>query len=78
MAHQNSKVERPLEELKGFERIHLAAGETKTVTLPLESASLRYWDTAAAHWVLEPDQVEIRVGASSNDIRARQTIRILS
>lgn len=76
VTHLNSKVERPIEELKGFERVHLAAGETKTVMLPLEANSLRYWDTAAGHWVLEPDQVEIRVGASSDDIRARQTIRV--
>lgn len=76
VAHLNSKVERPIEELNGFERIHLAAGETKTVTFPLEAASLRYWDAAAGRWVLEPDQVEIRIAASSDDIRARQTIRI--
>ena len=76
VTHLNSKVERPIEELKGFERVHLAAGETKTVMLPLEANSLRYWDTAAGHWVLEPDQVEIRVGASTDDIRARQTIRV--
>jgi beta-glucosidase len=67
VSHQNSKAERPLEELRGFERIHSAAGETKAVTLPLEAASLWYWDTAARRWVLEPNQVEIRVGASSDD-----------
>jgi beta-glucosidase len=76
-AHLNSKVGRPLQELKGFERVHLAAGETTTVTLPLDAASLRYWDTGGEHWVLEPDQVEIRVGASSDDIRARQTIHVV-
>ncbi len=77
VAHLHSKVERPLEELKGFERIHLAAGETKTVILPLEASALRYWDTASGHWVLEPDQVEIRVGAASDDIRVRRTIRVI-
>ena len=77
VAHLKSKVERPLEELRGFSRIHLAAGETKTVDLPLEAASLRYWDTGTGHWVLEPDQVEIRVGASSDDIREKQTIRVV-
>lgn len=75
--HLNSKVARPLEELEGFERIHLAVGETRTVTLPLPAAALRYWDTAAAHWVLEPGQVQIRVGASSADIRAEKTISVL-
>lgn len=77
VAHLNSKVERPIQELRGFERVHLAAGETKTVTLPLEAASLRYWDTGAGQWVLEPDEVEIRVGASSDDIRVKERVRIV-
>lgn len=77
IAHINSKVERPLEELKGFERLHLAAGETKTVIFPLDANSLRYWDCQAERWILKPDQVEIRIGASSDDIRARHTIRIV-
>jgi beta-glucosidase len=76
VGHLNSKVDRPLEELKGFERIHLAAGEIKTVRFPLEASALRYWDIAQGEWVLEPDQVEIRIGASSDDIRARKVIQI--
>jgi beta-glucosidase len=77
VSHLHSRVERPREELKGFKRIHLAAGETKTVTLPVEASSLRYWDTSAKHWVLEADQVEVRVGSSSDDIRAKRVIRIV-
>lgn len=77
VAHLNSKVERPREELKGFRRIHLAAGEMKTVMLPVAASSLRYWNTNANNWVLEPDRVEVRVGASSDDIRARQTIQVV-
>lgn len=76
VTHLNSKVDRPREELKGFERIHLRAGESKTVTIPLVADALRYWNTAKKRWVLEPDCVEIRVGASSDDIRMRQTIQI--
>jgi beta-glucosidase len=77
VAHVRSKVERPLEELKGFQRIHLAVGETKTVAFPLDASALSYWDTVHGHWVLEPDQVEIRIGAASDDIRARRVIRIV-
>ena len=76
VAHLDSKVGRPIEELKGFKRIHLAPGERTTVTLPLRADSLRYWDLSAGHWTLEPDHVEIRIGASSDDIRARQSIRV--
>jgi beta-glucosidase len=77
VSHLNSKVERPKEELKGFQRIHIAAGETKTVTLPVDASSLRYWDISAKGWVLEPAPVEIRVGASSDDIRAMKTMRVI-
>jgi beta-glucosidase len=77
VAHLHSTVERPLEELKAFERIHLAVGEIRTVTFLLDASALRYWDTVHARWVLEPDQVEIRVGAASDDIRARRTIRVI-
>ncbi len=77
VAHMNSKVTRPLEELKGFVRVQLAAGETKTVTLPLSAATLRYWDTTGNRWALEADDVEIRVGAASGDIRARQRLRVI-
>jgi beta-glucosidase len=77
ITHLNSKVIRPLEELKGFERVHLRVGETKTITMPLAAETLRYWDEAEARWLLEPDQVEIRVGASSDDVRARHTIHVV-
>ena len=42
--HVDSKVSRPAIELKGFERVHILPGETKTVTLPLKAADLAYWD----------------------------------
>jgi beta-glucosidase len=77
VTHLNSKIERPIQQLNGFDRIHLAPGETRTVSLTLTANSLRYWDDTASRWVLEPDQVEIRVGASSEDIRARQTIHVV-
>ncbi|MGH9353904.1 MAG: glycoside hydrolase family 3 C-terminal domain-containing protein, partial [Terriglobia bacterium] len=53
--HIGSKVSRPIEELKGFERIHLNPGETRTVELPLRAKNLAYWDTAANRFVVEPD-----------------------
>jgi len=76
VAHPESKVVWPAESLKGFERVHLAAGESKTVTLPLSADALRYWDDASKRWVLEAGAVEVRVGASSDDIRQKATINI--
>ncbi len=42
--HEGSKVERPRKELRGFERVSLQGGETKTVQMKLRAASLAYWD----------------------------------
>ena len=76
VSHPESKVERPNEELKGFARVHLDPGQTRTVTLPLASTLLAYWDDAPKKMTVEPEQVELRVGASSADIRLRKMVRV--
>ena len=75
-AHQGSKVVRPAEELKGFERVAVPVGKTLPVTLTLKVNDLRYWNEAADGWKLERDRVEVRVGAASDDIRLRETVSI--
>jgi beta-glucosidase len=77
VAHQGSAVARPLEELKGFKRVRLRAGETQTVTIPLEASALRYWSDAANDFVLEKDTVEVRVGGSSDKLPLRRTVRVI-
>ncbi len=74
--HVGSKVTRPLIELKGYQRITLKPGETRTVSLPLRADDLAYWDTAAHKWTTEADQVKIRVGASSADLRLDTTVPV--
>jgi beta-glucosidase len=74
VAHLNSKVERPIEELKGFKRIALQPGETKTIRLPLNASALAYWNSAKGAFEVEPDQVSVRVGSSSADIRLQQVV----
>ncbi len=76
VAHGDSKVARPNEELKGFSRVHLDPGQTKTVTMALPAAQLAYWNDTTHSMTVEPEQVELRVGASSADIRLRKTIRV--
>jgi beta-glucosidase len=72
--HMNSKVSRPNQELKGFQRVHLKAGETKTVEIPLPAQKLAYWDISKSDWQVERDSVEVRLGASSADIRLKQSL----
>jgi beta-glucosidase len=56
---------RPMRELKGFERLTLKPGETKTVTFPLGPAELGYWSTNAGKWVQDADAFDVWVGADS-------------
>jgi beta-glucosidase len=65
-----SRVDRPVKELKGFSRVMLQPGETKTVSFTLDKAALSYYDAAAHDWVAQPGRFTVLVGASSRDIRA--------
>ena len=74
--HLDSKVERPIQELRGFKRVNLEPGERKTVEMALQGKSLAYWDTGKQAWITEHGRIEIRIGSSSADIRLKQTIDV--
>ena len=76
VAPPKSRVPRPPQELKGFARVSLAAGESKQVSLTLEPRAFAYWDVQASAWAVEPGAYEIRVGASSRDIRLRRPLEV--
>jgi beta-glucosidase len=63
----SAKVDRPERELKGFEKVRLAPGETKHVTLTLNARSFSYWDESAHKWTIAPGKFVIRVGDSSEN-----------
>lgn len=70
--HDKVAVEaRPLKELKGFEKVFLAPGETKQVSVKLDRDAFRYFSEKKSDWVFEPGDFEIWVGASSADIRLK-------
>ena len=56
---------RPVRELKGFERLTLAAGETRTATFDLTPDHLRYWSAATRDWVQDATTIDVFVGGSS-------------
>ncbi len=74
--HLNSKVPRPLKELKDFNRIHLAPQEEKTVKLSLPVSRLAFWDAEKDRWVIEEDLIEVAVGGSSTDARLKKKIQL--
>jgi beta-glucosidase len=74
--HIGSKVERTNRDLRGYKRISLAPGETKTVSFDLPAKSLAYWNERTHAWTVEDDTVQIDVGASSSDLRVSRKIRV--
>jgi beta-glucosidase len=76
VTHVNSKVERPLKELKGFARVTLKPNETRTVQLPLKADALAYWNIEKHQWILEQDQVKLMLGGSSADTRSEKTLAV--
>jgi beta-glucosidase len=66
---EESRLVRPLQELKAFAKVALEAGETKTVALKLTGQSLAYYDPAVSDWVTEAGTFTVLVGGSSRDIR---------
>jgi beta-glucosidase len=72
----NPPVDRPLRELKGFARVELAPGESKTVSIGLDARSFAYWSESKKGWQVAPGEYRIRVGASSRDLRLAATIRL--
>ncbi len=69
VADPEASVDRPVKELKGFDKVWLEPGETKTVTVQLTRESLSFFDAARHAWVAEPGRFDVLVGASSADIR---------
>jgi len=65
---KESEVFRPVRELKGFEKVALAPGETKTVTFTLEKRAFAYWNTTIHDWYVESGDFTIEIGRSSRDI----------
>jgi beta-glucosidase len=72
----HAKIDRPTHELKGFQRVELKAGETKTVQFNVDRADLSYWSPEKKDWIAEPGTFEIQVGASSRDIRLRGPLEL--
>jgi beta-glucosidase len=76
VAYPGAAVDRPIRELRGFERIHLAPGQTRTVTFTVSGRDVAYWDVDGDRWMIEDAPVRVEVGASSADIRARREVPV--
>ena len=73
---KNGKVFRPKKELKGFAKVFLKAGESKTVTVPLDDKAFRYFNVKTDRWEVETADYAICVGANVSDIRLTADIHV--
>lgn len=65
---KDSKVIRPVRELRGFEKVELQPGETKTVSFELDSRAFAYWNKDISDWYVETGAYEIQIGKNAQEI----------
>ncbi|MBN2004241.1 MAG: glycoside hydrolase family 3 C-terminal domain-containing protein [Anaerolineae bacterium] len=75
--HKSALI-RPYKELKAFAKVELQPGQTQTVTLSLDSRAFAYYHPGHRQWVTEDGEFDILIGASSADIRCKQTVTLQS
>jgi len=78
VADKESTVFRPKKELKGFEKVFLAPGETKEVSIVLDKRAFAFYNTAISNWHVESGGFDILIGASSADIRLCGSVKVAS
>ncbi len=74
--HMHSTVPRPREELEGFKRVTIDAGQTKRVEIPLAASQLAYWDVKTEAFRVEREPVNLMIGDSSADLPVTTTIHV--
>ena len=78
VADHEASLVRPAKELKGFDKVSLQPGETKTVTFALDFRAFAYYHPAYKAWITEDGDFDLLIGASSTDIRCRTTVTLES
>jgi beta-glucosidase len=76
VSDDHSKTPRPAKELKGFEKVALQPGETKHVSIDLDSRSFAYYDAEAKKWNIAPGKFGILVGDSSASLDLKGSVEI--
>ena len=71
VSDKQASLARPAKELKGFAKIELKPGETKTVAFEINERALAFYDPALKQWTVEPGEFEVLIGSSSRDIRVK-------
>ena len=73
---KNAQVFRPAKELKGFAKVFLKAGESKTVTIPLDDKAFRYFNVKTNKFEIEGGEYQVMIGASVADIKLSGSVSV--
>jgi beta-glucosidase len=71
-----SPVMRPAKELKGFKKVYLKAGETKTVTIPVKVQDMAYWDEKTNNWKVDSGEFILNLATSAGDVKYMGSVQI--
>ncbi len=74
----HAKIERPERELKGFERVMLAPGETKHLSVDLNARSFAYWNVQTQKWTIDPGKFTVHVGDAVNATPLEASVELTS
>lgn len=72
----DSRLMRPVKELKGFKKIFLKAGESQIITIPFDDKTFRYFDTDKHEWEIEAGTYQLYIGSNSRDIRLQDQLDV--
>lgn len=72
----SSAPDHPPKQLRGFDKLSLQPGQTKTATFSLRKKDLSYWDVSSQKWIVPKGQFKLYVAASSRDIKLTGTIDV--
>ena len=78
ISDKEAGVEREVKALKGFSRVSLKAGESKSVTFKIDKSHLSFYDIKKKKWVAESGEFEVLIGASSRDIRLKSKFKLIN
>ena len=76
IADPQASIDRPVKELKGFEKVWLNPGESKKVSFTIDASALSYYDMSRSAWYAEPGEFQALLGSTSSDIRANVTFTL--
>jgi beta-glucosidase len=76
LGQKNCSIERPIRELKGFSKVELEPGQTKTAVFQLDRRAFEFFHPQKNRWTFEPGEFEISAAASSRDIRLKETLKL--